>query len=185
MSKSSYGLYVGVANWESKLIGVGCDVNMGTTGGLKGLLTETMPWVVLFWCLAHRLELALRDALRQTYFVQVDEMLLRAFYLYEKAPKKCVELDEVVSELRQCLEPTDLPAEGGNRPLRACGTRFIIHKVVALGRVVDQMDAYLRHLSGLVEDLSVKAVDRQRLKGYMLKWRNAKNFWGVRIFMIF
>ena len=29
--------YVGVANWESKLIGVGCDganVNMGTTGGL-------------------------------------------------------------------------------------------------------------------------------------------------------
>ena len=37
---------VGVPNWESKLIGVGCDganVNMGTTGGLKGLHTETMP----------------------------------------------------------------------------------------------------------------------------------------------
>ena len=61
--------YVGVANWESKLIDVGCDganVNMGTTGGLKGVLTETMPWVVVFWCLARRLELALRDALRQT-----------------------------------------------------------------------------------------------------------------------
>ena len=76
----------------------------------------------MFWCLAHRLELALRDALRQTYFVQVDEMLLRAYYLYEKAPKNCVELDEGVSELRQCRELTDLPAEGGNRPLRACGT---------------------------------------------------------------
>ena len=67
-------------------------------------------------------------------------------------------------------------------PLRACGTRFIIHKVVALGRVVDGMGAYLCHLSGLVEDLSVKAVDRQRLKGYMLKWRNAKNFVGVCVF---
>ena len=34
---------MGIANWESKLIGVGCDganVNMGTTGGLKGLLKE-------------------------------------------------------------------------------------------------------------------------------------------------
>ena len=96
--------FVGVSNWESKLIGVGYDganVNMGTTGGLKGLLRETMPWVVVFWCLAHRLELALKDALRQIFFVQVDEMLLRAYYLYEKAPKKCVELDEVVSALRE------------------------------------------------------------------------------------
>ena len=52
----SYGLR-GCCQRESKLIGVGCDganVNMGTTGGLKGLLTETMPWVVVFWCLAHR-----------------------------------------------------------------------------------------------------------------------------------
>ena len=69
--------FVGVANWESKLIGVGCDganVNMGTTGGLKGLITATMPWVVVFWCLAHRLELALRDALKQTFFVQLDDI---------------------------------------------------------------------------------------------------------------
>ena len=76
----------------------------------------------------------MKDALKQTFFARVDEMLLRAYYLYEKAPKKCVELDEVVSELRQCLDPTDLPIEGGNRPLRACGTRFITHKVVAFGR---------------------------------------------------
>ena len=40
------------------------------------------------------------------------------------------------------------------------------------------MGAYLCHLSGLVEDLSVKAVNRHRLKGYMLKWRNAKILLG-------
>jgi hypothetical protein len=77
--------FVGVSNWESKLIGMGCDVanvNMaGTTGDLKGLLSETMPWVVVFWCMAHRLELVLKDTLRQTFFVQVDEMLLRAYYI--------------------------------------------------------------------------------------------------------
>ena len=69
--------------------------------------------------------------------MQMDEMLLRVYYLYEKSPKKCVELNEIVSELRQCLEPTDLPVKGGNRPLGACGTCFITHKVVALRRVVD------------------------------------------------
>ena len=53
-----------------------------------------------------------------------------------------------------------------------------LYNVVALGRVVDQMGAYLRHLSGLVEDLSVKAIDRQRLKGY-----NGENFVGVCIFL--
>lgn len=100
----------------------------------------------------------------QTFFVQVDEMLLRAYYLYKKSPPKCVELDEVVSELRQCLEATDLPTEGGNRPLTACGTHFITHKVVALGRVTNRLGAYLCDLNGFVGNSSIKAVDRQKLK---------------------
>ena len=73
--------------------------------------------------------IALKDALSKTYFTTVDELLLRIYYLYEKSPKKCHELNEVVAELKQCLESGDLPAEGGNRPLRACGTRFVAHKV--------------------------------------------------------
>lgn len=43
--------FLGVSNWESKLIGVGCDgasVNMGIRSGLKGLLTEAMPWITVF-----------------------------------------------------------------------------------------------------------------------------------------
>ena len=39
------------------------------------------------WCLAHRLELAIKDALHGTAFDLVDEMLLRLYYLYEKSPK--------------------------------------------------------------------------------------------------
>ena len=177
--------YMGVANWESKVIGVGCDganVNMGSTGGLKALLRKEMPWVVVFWCLAHRLELALKDALKNTLFTQVDEMLLGAYYLYENSPKKCVELNEVVSALRQCLECTDLPVEGGNRPLRAFGTRFVTHKVVALERVIDRLGAYLGHLSALLEDSSVKPTCRQKLKGYILKWRDAKIVLGCAYF---
>ena len=83
------------------------------------------------WCPAHRLELALKDALKGTFFSTIDEMLMRMYYLYERSAKKCHDLDEVVASLKLCLEPTELPQHGGNRPLHACGTRFISHKVTA------------------------------------------------------
>ena len=47
-----------------------------------------MPWVVVFWCLAHRLELALKDAFGSTLFSSIDDMLMRVYCLYEKSPKK-------------------------------------------------------------------------------------------------
>ena len=72
----------------------------------------------------------LKDALQGTVFSEIDEMLLRAYYLYEKSPKKCHELDEVVASLKQCLEMPSAVTKG-NRPLRACGTRFVTHKVAA------------------------------------------------------
>ena len=64
------------SNWEAKLVGFGCDgtsVNIAA-GGLRGRhLEEPMPWIVVFWCLAHRLELALKDALKKTFFGDIDD----------------------------------------------------------------------------------------------------------------
>ena len=51
--------------------------------------------------------------------------------------KKYHQLEEIVTELKNCLEPEDMPSKGGSRPLRASGTRFVAHKVAALGRLVD------------------------------------------------
>lgn len=177
--------YVGVSDWETRMIGFGCDgtnTNMGVRGGLRGLLQEAVPWVVVFWCLAHRLELALKDALKTTFFTSIDELLLHVYYVYEKSPKKCRELEVVVEELKNCLEPTEMPKKGGSRPLRACGTRFVAHKVAALWRLIDRFGAYLSHLTALTEDASVKSSDRQKLKGYILKWRNAKVLLGCAFF---
>ena len=58
----------------------------------------------------------------------------------------------------------------------------ITHKVAALGRVVDRLGAYLRHLNTLSEDKSLKAADRQKMKGYALKWRDAKIIMGCAYF---
>ena len=176
--------YVGVTDWENRLVGFGCDgasVNMGANG-LRGYLEKAVPWVFVFWCLAHRLELALKDALKATLFTTIDDMLLRLYFLYEKSPKKRLELDAVVVSLRECLESTDLPMEGGNRPLRACGTRFITHKVAAIGRLLDRYGAYIAHLTSLTEDSSVRLADRQRIKGYLLKWAETKIVLGCALF---
>lgn len=44
--------------------------------GLKEHLVKELPWMVGFWCLAHYLELSLKDALSSTYFTEIDELLL-------------------------------------------------------------------------------------------------------------
>jgi len=58
-------------------------------------------------------------------YTMIDKILMHAYYLYKKSPKKSHELDEVVASLRQCLEEDEMPATKtrGNRPLRACGTK--------------------------------------------------------------
>ena len=116
-----------------------------------------------------RLELAIKDALKNTYFSTIDKLLLRMYYLYENSPKKCRQLQDIVDELKQCFDPSVVPSEGGNRPLRACGTRFITHKVAALKRIIDRFGAYLSHLIAMMEDSTVKSVEKQKIKGYYLK----------------
>ena len=67
---------------------------------------------MLFICdvlvLGHRLELVIKDALKSSLFSQIDKLLLRIHYLYEKAPKKCRELDRIMEELKECLGPEDM-----------------------------------------------------------------------------
>jgi hypothetical protein len=48
--------------------------------------------------LAHQLELSVKDALLETSFYHIDEMLLRLYYMYIKSPKKCQQLEEIVSD---------------------------------------------------------------------------------------
>ena len=85
------------------LVGIGTDgasANIAAAG-LKGLVEKEIPWVYWSWCLAHCVELAVKDALKGTSFDLIDEMLLRLYYIYEKSPKKCRELEEIVNDLQQ------------------------------------------------------------------------------------
>ena len=51
-----------------------------------------MPLIAFVWCMTQRLVLAIQDTLKDTFFVVVDGMISRIFYLYQKSPKKLKEL---------------------------------------------------------------------------------------------
>ena len=72
------------------LIGGGTDgasVNVGVHSGMITKMQEVIPWLSWAWCFSHRLELACKDAFTSSLFSEIDEMLLRLFYLYSNSPK--------------------------------------------------------------------------------------------------
>ena len=89
----------------------------GDKDGVIGLLKSTLPWVIYIWCVAHRLELSLKDALKGTVFDDVDDVLLRLYYLYENSPKKLRQL----RDLHRIYDESFEFEEGGVRPKSACG----------------------------------------------------------------
>ena len=67
-----------------KLVGIatdGASANIAA-GGFNSLFESRFSWMFWMWCLAHQIELAIKDALNGTAFELIDEMLLR-LYLYE------------------------------------------------------------------------------------------------------
>jgi len=67
-----------------------------------------------------------KSGLKATYFDELDNLLLKMNYLYEKSPKKCRELQDVIESLRLSFDEEELP-KGGTRPLRAHSTHFVSH----------------------------------------------------------
>ena len=199
--------------FDKKLIGFAADgasVNRGDKNGVISILRNNHPWVIYVWCVAHRLELALKDALQGTSFDDVDQVLLRLYYLYENSSKKLRQLRERHGIYRETFEFE----EGGVRPKRAsgkfiysfihgfhylllylfvhsfvysfiyiyiylyvylfAGTRWITHKINALQLLVDKYGIYLQHLQNMSEDMSFKAADCQKFKGWLNKWQQAR-----------
>ena len=157
----------------------GATVNIGQHRGMKGTMQEALPWLFWTWCYSHRLELACKDALSSRLFKDIDEMLLRLYLIYAKSPKKSRELSDLVSDLKEVFE---LP-NGGDFPVRSQGSRWISHKRSALQQFVDHYGAYIHHLAALVEDQSLRADDRARLKGYLHTWKQCRMLIGSALYV--
>ena len=78
--------YMGMTplEWQCKMIRLGYDgtnANTGSGSGLKSYLTKHNLWLIVSWCLAHRLELSVKDVLKDTFLKEIDELLLQGIIL--------------------------------------------------------------------------------------------------------
>ena len=92
--------------------------------GLISLFIEEKEWVIFTSCFSHHLELALKDALKDS-IAPVDESLMHLYYLYKKFSKKHRELKNLYQLMKDQYEFHG----DGVRPVKATGTRWIDHKL--------------------------------------------------------
>lgn len=59
---------------------------------------------------------------------------------------------------------------------------WISYKRNVLQFVISRYGAYLNCLSALIEDRTIKSMDRQKLKGYVLKWKDARILIGCAFY---
>ena len=105
-------------------------------------------------------------------------MLLRLYYIYEKSPKKCHDLEEIINDLQQFIQFDD----AGIKPVRASGSHWVSHKLSAMKQVISKFGVYSSHLIALSEDVSIKPADRAKLRGYRIKWANVKYIFGCTFY---
>ena len=80
-----------------KIVFLSSDVASFTCGknpGLIKLFQEDYPWISFIWCFSQRLELALKDALKE-HVEPVNTILTQLYYLYTRSSKKHCELNNL------------------------------------------------------------------------------------------
>ena len=141
----------------------GAAVNTGIHSGLGVKFNESAPWITLVHSFNHRLELAVKDTFDNTFFKDIDTMLLKLYCLYRKSPKRLREL----KSFSQMYENT-IP-----KPYKSCGTRWIYHKLKSVEIVLRNYGSFMQHLESLAQTDS-QSLKRVELEGYTKKWMNAK-----------
>ena len=162
--------------YYDKLVGLNLDgvtVNMGKHNGLNVLVRDKAPRVEVIHCSNHLLELAIKDAfIESTFYSNIDEMLSKLYWLYQKSPKKLTQL----KELSQAFEKS-IP-----KPAKADGTRWIDFKFQAMEKVLESYGPYMTHLEQLAHTNS-QLKKREEIKGFVNKWKDTVYLMHIAIFI--
>ena len=149
----------------------GTNSNSGEVGvAITALKEEFGEWIAFIWCVSHRLELGIKDALVGTVFDDIEDLLLNVYLLYKKSPKKLRELQVIHDSYKEIAEFEI----GSLKPKRASGTRWVAHKLNAMTVLLDKYGIFVQHLENMSVDKTYKAKDRAKFTGYLRKWKHAR-----------
>lgn len=158
--------------YKQKMIGFGSDgasVMMGARRGVIELLKVEgqADWILSVWCLAHKLELAVKDCFKGTFMDNVTETLTLIYYFYKGSAKR----NKEVSEVAEIME------EHFYKPEKANGTRWVDHKLPFAAKLIANWKLIVIYLQSYIEDKSNKAEDRAKGKGILKKVMAYKLIW--------
>ena len=133
----------------------GTAVNSGIRAGVIAMLQQKLGrHIKFFWCLSHRLELAIKEAI-QNEMKDVETAMRDLYYIYQNSGKRLREL----RSLHDILKDVYSFENGQVKPSKASGTRWIDHKLRATKAFVDKRGLYLAHIQNVIADTS-KANDK-------------------------
>ena len=81
---------IDILDFQKRIMGLnvdGASINTGVHNGVGVLMQADSPWLKVIRCFNHHLHLAINDAFKNNNFNNIDEMLMKFYYLYKKSPK--------------------------------------------------------------------------------------------------
>ena len=130
---------VGINSWEDSLAcgSDGASVMTGVRNGVIAKLRQDVPWLIGIHCVAHKLELAVLDGIRDVqYFADLTEMLKGLYKHYHYSEKALRELEELANVM----------TESFNRPVNVSGSRWVPHNSRALQVVCKKYEVIHAHM---------------------------------------
>ncbi len=119
----------------------GASVMLGKVNGVMKKLQEHQPAMLIVHCLAHRLELAFKDALKLSpVMLKVEAVALVLYKTYKKSPT-------LRNGLREAFQAHDRTM---TTPTRVGGTRWLPHLQLALSVILEGYRPIMMHLSQVI-----------------------------------
>ena len=132
--------------WEDftkKLVGIGCDgaaVMVGSKSGVATLLRKEQPSLLTIHCMAHRLELSLKDTIKHVPLSKkINTPLLGLYYFYHNSPLNRAMLARSFTAGKEQNDKLLMPTRVG-------GTRWVAHLVQALTNLTMSYKFIVTHL---------------------------------------
>ena len=116
----------GFPEWKDYLVGMGCDgaaVNTGVRRGIGTQLKQTRPYIIVFHCAAHRLELVVKDCFRDhEEYKQLHSLLSSLNKFYYWFPLNWLGLKAAA----------EMKTRQATMPPKVDGTRWIAYILIAV-----------------------------------------------------
>ena len=155
---------VPLSDYRTKVVSAtadGANVNMGVYSGVLTQMKREREWLVKIHCVNHRLELALKDAVKQVAeFDEVDRFYLNVWTLLRNSGK----LKSEIKKASQSLNITYYTMP------KIHGTRFLSHRRRGLSKLLHNWPAIIAAFeNALATNQGYRPETRSKLAGFLKK----------------